>query len=226
LIVAFFMTIMVSIETSAEALQRLFLAPGAPLGQAWLQTSKIPLLVNSLHLLTLATQVAPAAKARSVYRHGRKARQMHKISGTHWSPGLELANCIKQESKRLNPIPMLAALAWMHTLRCNLAGGIILVIQQFAKDNTFTPLYITVVAVPTIATLGSVLAADPPGFACSDFWDKSVLSQYAFDVDGNNRCPLLVAPEDFSHQVKLLLLNLLPIYNLFSFPLGNNCGRL
>jgi hypothetical protein len=102
---------MTSTEPSAKALQRLFLAPGAPLGQAWLETSKIPLSADSLHLLTLASQVPPATKARSVYGHGRTARQMHKVSGTYWSPGLELTDCIKQESKRLNPGPMLAPIA-------------------------------------------------------------------------------------------------------------------
>jgi hypothetical protein len=130
---------MTSIEPSAEALKRLFLEPGAPLGQAWLQTSKIPLSADSLHLLTLASRVPPAAKARNVYGHGRTARQMHKVSGTYWSPGLELADRIKQESKRLNPIPMLAPLARMDMLRCDSVGGILLVTQQFAKDGTFTP---------------------------------------------------------------------------------------
>jgi hypothetical protein len=120
---------MTSIEPSAEALQRLFLAPGAPLAQAWLQTSKIPLSADSSHLLTIALQVPPAAKARSVYGHGRTARQMHKVSGTYWSPGLELTDRTKQESKPLNHIPMLAPLARMDTLRCNSVGGILLVTQ-------------------------------------------------------------------------------------------------
>jgi hypothetical protein len=167
---------MSSTAPSAEALQRLFLAPGAPLGQEWLQTSKIPLSADSLHLLILASQAPPAAKARSVYGHGCTARQMHKVSGTYWSPGLELADHIKQVSKCLNPVLMLAPLARMDTLRCTLVDGIILVTQQFAKDGTLTPPYIMVVAAPAQATLGSVSAMDPPGFAYSDFWDESVLS--------------------------------------------------
>ena len=59
------------------------------------------------------------------------------------------------------------------------------------------------VAAPALATLGSVLTTDPSGFAYSDFWDKSVLSPYAFDVDDNDHCPLLLAAEGFSRQVKL-----------------------
>jgi hypothetical protein len=79
-----------------------------------------------------------------------------------------------------------------------------LVTQQFAKDGTFTPPpYITVVAAPALATLGSVLATDPLGFGYSDFWDKSVLSLYALDVDDNDHRHLLVALEGFSHQVTL-----------------------
>jgi hypothetical protein len=182
LIVAFFVTIMTSIEPSAAALKRLFLHPGAPLGQAWLQTSKISLPADSLHFLVLALQVPPAAKARNVYGHGRMARQMHKVSSKYWSPGLELAERIKQESQRLNHIPMLAGLAWMDKLCCNPAGGILLVTQQFAKDGTLTPPYITVIAAPALATLGYVVAMDPPGFVYSDFWDNSVLSPYALTL--------------------------------------------
>jgi hypothetical protein len=187
---------MSSIEPSAAALKRLFLDPGAPLGQAWLQMSKILLSTDSLHLLALASQVPPAAKARNVYGHGRTARQMHKVSGTYWSPGLELADHIKQESQRLNSIQMLVPLARMDTLRCDSVGGILLVTQQFAKDGTVTSPYITVVAAPALATLGSVSATD-------DFRDESVLSAYAFAVDDNDHCPLLVASEGFSGQVKL-----------------------
>jgi hypothetical protein len=66
---------------------------------------------------------------------------------------------------------------------------------------------------------------DPLGFAYSNFWDKSVLSPYAFVVDDNNHCPLLVASEGFSRQVKLpstieFNTNSQPI------PFGeHNCGR-
>ena len=98
---------MTATEPSAAALQHLFLAPGPPLGQAWLQMSQIPLSADSLHLLTLASQVPPAAKARSVYGHSRMTRQMHKVSCTYWAPGLEMAARIKQESTRLNPTPAL-----------------------------------------------------------------------------------------------------------------------
>jgi hypothetical protein len=87
---------------------------------------------------------------------------------------------------------MLAPLAWMDTLRCNSVGGIILVTQQFAKDGIFTPPPITVVAAAALATLGSLSATDPPGFAYSDFWDEYVLSPQAFDVDDNDQ-PLSLA---------------------------------
>jgi hypothetical protein len=203
LIVAFFPSIMTATETSAAALQRLFLDPGAPLGQAWLQMSQIPLSPDSLHLLTLASQVPPAAKARSVYGHGRTGRQMHKVSGTYWAPGLEMVARIKQESTRLNPTPELDPLARLEMLRCDSVGGILLVTQQFATDGTSTPPYITVVAAPALASLGSFSATDPPGFAYSEFWDESVLSPYAFDVDDQPHCPLLVAAEGSSRQVKL-----------------------
>jgi hypothetical protein len=113
---------MTSIEPSAAALKGLFLDPGAPLSQAWLQTSKIWLLADSLHLLALALQIPPAAKARNVYGHGRTARQMHKVSSKYWSPGLELADPIKQESQHLNPVTMLAPLAPRDTLCCDLQG--------------------------------------------------------------------------------------------------------
>jgi hypothetical protein len=99
---------------------------------------------------------------------------------------------------------MLAPLARMDMLRCDSVGGILLVTQQFAKDGSFTPHRdSTVVAAPALATLGSVSATDLPGCAYSDFWDESVLSSYAFSVDDNDHCPLLLAAEGFSRQVKL-----------------------
>jgi hypothetical protein len=60
----------------------------------------------------------------------------------------------------------------MDKLRWDPVSGILLVTQQFAKDGTFTPPYITVVATTALATLGSVWAQDPLGFAYSDFWGR------------------------------------------------------
>ena len=94
---------------------------------------------------------------------------MHKVSGTYWAPGLEMVTCIKQESTHLNPIPELDPLAQLDMLHCDLVGGILLVTQHFAPDGTSTPPYITVAAAPALATLGSFLATDPPGFAYSKF---------------------------------------------------------
>jgi hypothetical protein len=121
---------------------------------------------------------------------------------------------------------MLLPLARMDMLRCDSVGGIILVTQQFAKDGTFTPPYIKVIAAPALATLGSVSVTDLPGFAYSDFWDKSILSPYAFDIDDNDHRPLLVAAEDFSRQVKLpstieFITDSQPLF----IPFGDNCGR-
>jgi hypothetical protein len=80
---------MMSIEPSAEASQHLFLTPGAPLGQAWLQTSQILFSNNSLPLSTLVLKAPPATKARSVYEHGHMARQIHMVSGMCWTPGVD-----------------------------------------------------------------------------------------------------------------------------------------
>jgi hypothetical protein len=122
---------------------------------------------------------------------------MHKVSGTYWAPGPELVAQNKQDFSRLSPHPLPDPLVQVNMLCCDLAGGLPLVAQQFTKDSTFTPPYITVVAAPALATLGSFSATDPPGFAYSDFWDDSILSPYAFDVDDNNHCPMLVATEGF-----------------------------
>jgi hypothetical protein len=109
-------------------------------------------------------------------------------------PGLELAAHIKQESKHLNLFPMLDPIAPLAMWHCDLVGGLLLVTQQFAKDSTFAPPYITVlVAALTLATLGSFLVMDPPSFAYSDFWDDSLLCPYVYDIDDNDHCPLLVA---------------------------------
>jgi hypothetical protein len=63
---------------------------------------------------------------------------------------------------------------------------------------------------------------DPPTcFAYSNLWDDSILSWYAFDVDGNYHCPMLAAIKGFSCQVKLpsivdFITDLQPLF----FPFG------
>jgi hypothetical protein len=77
------LVIMSSNEPTAEVLERLFLAPDAPLGAAWLQSAIIPLSHGSLHHLVLTSNIPLIIQARSSHGHFCMAGQMHKVSGLH-----------------------------------------------------------------------------------------------------------------------------------------------
>jgi hypothetical protein len=48
--------------------------------------------------------------------------------------------------------------------------------QQFAMDGTSTAPCITVVAAPSLATLGAFDAAHPPSHKSSEFWNDDTLT--------------------------------------------------
>jgi hypothetical protein len=52
---------------------------------------------------------------------------------------------------------------------------------------------ITIVAAPSLTTLGPFSAEDPPGITFSDFWEDSVLVCYGINSLAGLHCPLMVA---------------------------------
>jgi hypothetical protein len=126
---------------SAEALQRLFLDPDAPLGHAWLLSARIPFSDDSLQNLVLASKIPSLAKARTTYGHFRTASQMHKETGTYWKPDPELASHLQQEPRRLNPLVKQDIIARLASLRKEAIGGVLLVTQHYAKDGTTSAPY-------------------------------------------------------------------------------------
>jgi hypothetical protein len=78
-----------------------------------------------------------------------------------------------------------------------------LVTQQSAPDGKKTEPYITVVAAPSLATLGMGDENPPLGLSFSDFWDDTVLTPFGLPVDSDLHYPLMAAAEGVSRKVKL-----------------------
>ncbi len=180
---------MSSVAPVPEAFKRLFLATDAPMGQTWLHSTRIPLTDLALHRQALAVKVPPPAKARNAYGHVRTASQMNKVPGRYWKPEPDLKASIQENSKLLNPQTMPSPMARLTSLSSEAVGGILLVTQQFLSDGTTTTPYITVVAAPSLATIGTVDANHPAGLSSSDFWDDTVLTPFALPADPNLHCP-------------------------------------
>jgi hypothetical protein len=194
---------MSSTAPAPEVFNRLFLAADAPMGQTWLLSTRIPLSDEALHYRALASKVPSVAKARDAYGHFRTANQMNKVPGRYWQPNPDLTNLLEQTSKLLNPHSMPTTMGRLSSLRSDAIGGILLVTQQYAPDGTTSEPYITVVAAPAMATLGSLDDSNPPGYSFSDFWDDAVLSQLGLPADPALHCPFMAAAEGISRKVKL-----------------------
>ena len=72
---------MSSTEPTAAALERLFLAPDAPLSETWLQNTS--LLMDALHHWVLESKIPLAIQAQSLYGHFRTGSQMYKDPGMY-----------------------------------------------------------------------------------------------------------------------------------------------
>jgi hypothetical protein len=192
-------------ESTAEVLQRLYLASDAPLGRAWLQSARITFSVDALHSLVLGSKIPSTSKARSTYGHLRTASQMYKVPGTYWKPDQELAAFLQAEPLRLNPEPTHDAMTRLDFLQKEAIGGILLVTRQHTHTGSFSDPYITIMAAPSLATLGPFSADDPgpPGLYYSDCWEDTVLSGYGVPLPAGPHCPLMASSEGFTRAIKL-----------------------
>jgi hypothetical protein len=190
-------------KTAAEAFQRLFLDPSGPLGKTWLSSANAIVTTNALHSQAVASNPPLIVLARSTYGHFRMASQMNKVPGPYWKPDPELVAYLEQEPIRLNPTPLQLPLERLQTLYSDTVGSILLVTKQFYPDGTASIPYITIVAAPSLATLGSFSNSDPPGIAISDYWDDSVLAPYQIQIGDGPHCPMLASTEGFSRAVTL-----------------------
>jgi hypothetical protein len=130
---------------------------------------------------------------------------MNKVPGRYWKPEPDLSTSIQQHSKLLNPQPVPTSVARLISLSSEAVGGILLVTQQFTPDGTKTEPYITVVAAPSLATLGTGDENPLLGLSLSDFWDDTVLTPFGLPADSDLHCPLMAAAEGVSCKVKSLV---------------------
>jgi hypothetical protein len=128
---------------------------------------------------------------------------MNKVPGRYWKPEPDLSTSIQQHSKILNPQPVPTHVARLILLSSEVVGGNLLVTQQFAPDGTKTEPYITVVAAPSLATLGTGDKNPPFGLSLLDFWDDTVLTPFGLPVDSHLHCPLMAAAEGVYRKIKL-----------------------
>jgi hypothetical protein len=98
--------------------------------------------------------------------------------------------------------------------------GCILLVVQAASPGSFP--FITLVAAPSMATLGAQSPGNPPGILLADIWQASVLQPFtAALIMEHPHCPILVASEGFSRPTtsptpKLYLADTNPLF----FPSG------
>jgi hypothetical protein len=84
----------------------------------------------------------------------------------------------------------------LHQLQTEPIGCIILVVQA-ASPGSFP--FLTLVAVPSMATLGVESPGDPPGILLADIWQASVLQPFTAVLDMEHpHCPIIAASEGFS----------------------------
>jgi hypothetical protein len=80
---------------------------------------------------------------------------------------------------------------------CTKPIGCILLVVQAASPGSFP--FITLVAAPSMATLGATSPGNPPGILLADIWQASVLQPFAAVLDMEQpHCPILGASEGFS----------------------------
>jgi hypothetical protein len=114
---------------------------------------------------------------------------------------------------------MMTADICLRQLRTKPVGFILLVVQA-ASPGSF--LFITLVAAPSMATLGAKSPGNPPGILLADIWQALVLQPFAAVLNMEQpHCPILAASEGFlqattSPTPELYLANAKPLF----FPAG------
>jgi hypothetical protein len=152
---------MSSTKPTNHVLEHLFLAPYAPLGEAWLQAASIQLSYDSMHCLVLTSKILSIIKARSSYGHFCTASKMQKVLGIQWPSESGLAASLQQEPLHLNPQQVSPLFACLKSLHSDTIGGIILVTVHYYSDGRVSKPYLTIVAAPLLMPIGQFLATDP-----------------------------------------------------------------
>jgi hypothetical protein len=166
---------------AATSFDRLFGAD-APMGSVWLDATAPTLSPKSLHSLVVSSGIIDAAQAKSTYGHWRTKTQCKSDPSLHyWKSTTELPIYLASKASALNPTtPMTTADVRLHQLRTEPIGSILVVVQA-ASPGSFP--FITVVAAPSMATLGAESPGDPPGIFLADIWHESVLQPFAAVLD-------------------------------------------
>jgi hypothetical protein len=189
----------VLVETNAAIVNRLFKAPDAPLGQAWLDTVTPGWTEASLHHLVVTTGTPlSAAKAKEVYGHFRTKQQRNGISGPYWTQDLTVTP--NDEFVRLNTTTDDGEKRLLQ-LRTDKIGGVLVATRMLDADGTSTGPFITIVAAPSVMT--HLPPVGENGLIFEDVWDPAVLSRFAPLLDMEKpHCPLMGAQEGFIRMKK------------------------
>jgi hypothetical protein len=146
---------------AASSFDRLFGAD-APIGSVWLDTTAPTLSPKSLPSLVVSSGPIEASQAKSTYGHWRMKTQCKSDLQLHYSKSpTELPIYLTSRATALNPTtPMTPPDVRSRQLRTELLGCILLVVQA-VSPGSFP--FITLVAAPSMVTLGAESPGNPPG---------------------------------------------------------------
>jgi hypothetical protein len=154
--------------------------------------------VDELLPLVVLGVPATAAKVKMQFGHQvpKQVAKYHGASSPFYSTPAVLHSALKDTLAQWNP-PAVATSAFdldrLHQLRSTPVGFLLSVVTHWnATTQKFCDPVLRLTSAPSVSTLGSFSAADPPGFNLNDAWDVSLPTLSAMP-DGDESCPLLVS---------------------------------
>jgi hypothetical protein len=174
------------------------LGANALIGSVWLDATAPTLSPKPLPSLVVSSGLIEASQAKCTYGHWRTKTQCKSDPQLHyWKSPRELPIYLTSRATALHPTtPMTTPGVRLCQLHTEPIGSILLVVQA-VSPGSFP--FITLVAAPSMATLGARSPGNPPGILLADIWQASVLQPFASIVDMEHpHCPILAASEGFS----------------------------
>jgi hypothetical protein len=159
-----------------------------------------------LPLVVLGVPATAAKKVKMQFGHQvpKQVAKHHGASSPFYSTPAVLHSALKDTLEQWNP-PAVATPAFdldrLHQLRSTPVGFLLSVVTHWnATTQKFCDPVLRLTSAPSVSTLGSFSAADPPGFNLNDAWDVSLPALSAMP-DSDESCPLLVHSSGLSRHV-------------------------
>jgi hypothetical protein len=146
----------------------------APIDSVWLDATVPTLSPKLLHSLVVSSGLIEDSQATSAYGHWRTKTQCKSDPLLHyWKSTTKHPIYLTSKAMELNPTTDMTKLdVHLHQLCTEPIGCILLVVQAVSPGNFFL---ITLVAAPSLATLGAKSPSNPPGILLADIWQALIL---------------------------------------------------